>query len=206
MRDGITKNYLLINDNLEGLFNVFCEGELQGKSLISYRLTDLCTSKQWKTISSAELEPLGEYPVYGAGGLIGRYREYNHAERTIGTVCRGAGCGNMVMFEPYSYITGNVMCFDNISSTVGQPLLYFLLKKRGLTDVVSGSAQPQITGAALKNIVLAVPTKEVVDLITRIGSSIYDQIEQNIRENRKLAQLRDYLLPRLLSGQITIKN
>ena len=105
-----------------------------------------------------------------------------------------------------SNITGNVMCFDNISPIVGQPLLYYLLKKRGLSDIVSGSAQPQITGAALKSVSLALPTAGTVKRITELGESIYNQIECNKFETEKLSNLRDYLLPKLLNGEISLND
>lgn len=175
-------------------------------STSTYALSDLCSPKQWKTISASELTTSGAYPVYGAGGLIGHFDSYNHETRTIGTVCRGAGCGKMMMFEPNSYITGNVMCFDNISPIVGQPLLYYLLRKRGLGDIVSGSAQPQITGTALKSISLALPTVGTVKRITEFGEAIYNQIEHNKFETNKLSNLRDYLLPKLLNGEISLED
>lgn len=197
-----------LNDNLEELFDSYCSAQMMSTSTSTstYALSDLCSPKQWKTISASELTTSGAYPVYGAGGLIGHFDSYNHETRTIGTVCRGAGCGKMMMFEPNSYITGNVMCFDNISPIVGQPLLYYLLRKRGLGDIVSGSAQPQITGTALKSISLALPTVGTVKRITEFGEAIYNQIEHNKFETNKLSNLRDYLLPKLLNGEISLED
>ena len=38
-------------------------------------LLEICTPKQWKTISLDMLTQEG-YPVYGANGIIGKYKEY----------------------------------------------------------------------------------------------------------------------------------
>ena len=43
-------------------------------------LGDVCELYQPKTISSADLVDGGEYPVYGANGVIGRFDKFNHVE------------------------------------------------------------------------------------------------------------------------------
>jgi len=53
------------------------------------RLMEVCSPKQWPTISSGQLLPDG-YPVFGANGLIGHFREYNHESPTVLITCRGA--------------------------------------------------------------------------------------------------------------------
>ena len=66
------------------------------------KLTDICTPKQWKTIPTSELMDSG-YPVYGANGVIGYYRDYNHEKPTVTITCRGATCGNINLTIPQSY-------------------------------------------------------------------------------------------------------
>ena len=44
-------------------------------------LTEICSPKQWKTISGEEILKKGKYPVYGANGKIGYYDDFNHDER-----------------------------------------------------------------------------------------------------------------------------
>ena len=58
-------------------------------------LVDICNPKQWKTIPKSELIEDGEFPVYGANGIIGRYNKYNHEKPTVLITCRGATCGNI---------------------------------------------------------------------------------------------------------------
>ena len=45
-------------------------------------LTDICRPKQWKTIAVSDLNENG-YWVYGANGIIGQYKNYNHEESVI---------------------------------------------------------------------------------------------------------------------------
>lgn len=108
------------------------------------KLVDICSPKQWKTIGTAELSVSG-YPVYGANGIIGYYSEYNHEFETLLITCRGATCGAINISTPKSYINGNAMCLDNLSTNFNLKFMYYYLKWYDFRKIISGSAQPQIT-------------------------------------------------------------
>lgn len=115
------------------------------------KLTDICRPKQWKTISTAQLKESG-YPVYGANGKIGFYNEYTHEFPTLLITCRGATCGTVNISEPKSYVNGNAMALDNLSKDYDLKFLYHYFGQRGFNDVISGSAQPQITRENLSKV------------------------------------------------------
>jgi type I restriction enzyme S subunit len=120
-------------------------------------LGDISSPKQHKTIPSSALIPDG-YPVYGANGQIGYYSEYTHRERTIAITCRGATCGTINISPQTCYITGNAMALDKLDiKRVNLEYLAFALKFRGLGDVISGSAQPQITRGPLQAVRVPIP-------------------------------------------------
>lgn len=127
------------------------------------KLTDISKPKQWKNLPISELTSEG-YAVYGANGVIGRYKEYNHEFPTLAITCRGATCGTINITEPKSYITSNAMALDNISEDVDQKFLYYALNKRGFKDVITGAAQPQITREGLSKIVLDIPERKEYQL------------------------------------------
>ena len=116
------------------------------------KLIDVCNPKQWKTISASELVEDG-YPVFGANGIIGYFSDYNHEKPTLCITCRGATCGTVNKSLPYSYITGNSMALDDLDeSVITINFLYYFLQYRGFDDVITGSAQPQITRQSLSKI------------------------------------------------------
>ena len=138
-----------------------------------YNLFEICNPKQWKTISIDNLDNNGKYPVYGANGIIGYYSEYNHEKPTLCITCRGATSGELNISTSYSYINGNTMALDDLDETkVDINFLYYYLKKRGFKDIISGSAQPQITRISLKKISIPLYTlsfqKKVVSHIKKI--------------------------------------
>ena len=70
----------------------------------------------------------------------------------------------------------------------------------------TGSAQPQITIDNLRNAVVPYPGFSEIEEMTAQLSSISDMILSLNSENKILAELRDTLLPKLLSGEIDVSN
>ena len=142
------------------------------------KLTDICKPKQWKTIPMDELLPNG-FPVYGANGIIGYYNEFNHENSVICITCRGATCGRVNMTAPKSYVTGNAMCLDDLRSDIDLEYLYYCLLHYDFTNVISGSAQPQITRQGLEKVVLIIGTpveqKNVVKILKQAQSVIQNR-------------------------------
>jgi len=139
------------------------------------KLTEICTPKQWKTIPTSELLEEG-FPVYGANGVIGYYSEYNHKESVITITCRGATCGTVNITCPQAYVTGNAMCLDDIRSDISLDYLYYCLLHYDFRDVISGSAQPQITRQGLKKVEVSIcdskKQNEIVSVLKRVETII----------------------------------
>lgn len=116
------------------------------KDWVATTLGASCELYQPKTISTKEMVEDGEYPVYGANGVIGRYNNYNHEEPQLLVTCRGATCGSVNVSKPFSWITGNAMVVRPRDSSISPRFMEYLL--RGGIDVakaITGAAQPQIT-------------------------------------------------------------
>lgn len=157
------------------------------------KLTEISNPKQWKTISKNQLIESG-YPVYGANGKIGFYNKYNHEDPTILITCRGATCGTLNISEPYSYINGNAMSIDDLNvEKVNIMYLYYFLKYRGFNDVISGSAQPQITRTNLEKILIPLFENK---LQLKIVKSL-EKIEDIIKKRKEQIQAYDDLIESL---------
>ena len=152
------------------------------------KLIDLCTPKQWKTLQTSELLEEG-YPVYGANGIIGYYSEYNHEKSVIAITCRGATCGTINITVPESYVTGNAMCLDNVRSDVLQKYLYYCLQHYDFNNVISGSAQPQITRQGLEKVEIELCSLEEQRRIITILDNVSAEIAGRKRQNQKLEEL-----------------
>lgn len=172
-------------------------------------LKDIVTPKQWKTISTKELLNSG-YVVYGANGKIGFYSEYTHKDPTIMITCRGATCGNLHISEPYSYINGNAMALDNLKKEyISQKYLFNSLRNIGFKDVITGSAQPQITRASLLEYKLPLaPLPEQTHLATLLDdlTARVQKIQESLDKIPALLKtFRQSVLARAVSGELTEK-
>ena len=153
------------------------------------KLSEICNPKQWKTLSTEQLLDKG-FPVYGANGKIGYYSTYNHELPTIMITCRGATCGSINISEPKSWINGNAMCLDNLSSDVSLKYLAFYLQNYNFNHVISGSAQPQITREGLEKVKVKVYAKELQEKI----SIQLDKVQKIISESKAILEKYDTLI------------
>ena len=135
------------------------------------KLIDICNPKQWKTIATGQLSKQGDFPVYGANGIIGFYKEFNHEDQTVLITCRGATCGNVHISLPKSYINGNAMALDNLDESVClKEYLYYFLSYYDMSKIISGTAQPQITIQGLKKINVKIcPIEEQKNIIDKLN-------------------------------------
>ncbi|TWD72668.1 type I restriction enzyme S subunit [Vibrio crassostreae] len=167
-------------------------------------LGDIAELYQPKTISEKEMNKDGLYLVYGANGVVGRYDFYNHESSVVAVTCRGNSCGQINITRPYSWITGNAMVV-NPKSSLPTAYLRHLLNISGLENVITGSAQPQITRANLAPMKVIAPHIKVLEEYTDFVKSNFDKQLAVLDENEQLMKLRDWLLPMLMNGQVTIK-
>ena len=98
------------------------------------------------------------------------------------------------------------------NTTVIHPeiLLAFLKSPRVLQEVrdnyVSGSALPRIVLKDFKKLTFSLPDMDAQNLIAPLFASIREQIAVNVAENKYMTQLRDALLPKLMSGELNVDN
>jgi type I restriction enzyme S subunit len=71
---------------------------------------------------------------------------------------------------------------------------------------ITGSVQPKLNQTNLNSIELAVPPEEDLEEFTDLVKPLHNRIWQNKRENGYLEDLRDTLLPKLMSGEIRVND
>ena len=88
-------------------------------------------------------------------------------------------------------------------------LLYFLCRdedfKGYATKNMNGSSGRQrVSGETIGNYKIAIPPKALIESIASFYKGIMDNIKNNGFESRRLAELRDTLLPKLMSGELKV--
>ncbi len=84
--------------------------------------------------------------------------------------------------------------------------LYLLFKQTPIKSIVTGAVQAKISQANLKALSVVIPPKNLLDEFNNKVTKLFELIRNNKDENEKLIQLRDTLLPKLMSGEIDVSN
>ncbi|GAA8093017.1 hypothetical protein Kazakh3177_00150 [Helicobacter pylori] len=164
----------------------------------------IVSTYQPKTISKTLLNDSYSYSVYGGGGIIGRFTEYNHEQSEFIISCRGQ-CGISYLTLPKSWITGNAMVIRPTKSYTSKTYLYHTIKKYKLTNYITGSVQPQITRQNLSTMPILIPKRKTLNKWNNISSLLWNLIHNNMQSTQTLTALRDFLLPLLLKQQVKPK-
>ena len=173
-------------------------------------LGKLCNIYQPKTIPSTELLEDGKYPVYGANGIIGSYDKYNHTDSELLLTCRGGSCGEINVSVPFSWINGNAMVIKPKSSNLDVNFLKYVLSDWvDIQSVITGSAQPQITGRYLRHLLIPVPSletqKEIVAKLNNVMLNRQTQLNVLDETITRVTEYRASLITEAITGSLDIK-
>ncbi|MDV4192655.1 restriction endonuclease subunit S [Lactococcus lactis subsp. lactis] len=150
-------------------------------------------------IKVSERTATEDIPILGAASIMGYTSKSLYSEKILVT----GRVGTHGIIQRY-----NRPCWPSDNALVlksdDYELVYQNLLSIDFSSMNRGSTQPLITQTDLKNVAIYIPTQiELSDFEDTVGT-IMQQYESNIVENESLVQLRDSLLPKLMSGEISV--
>lgn len=90
------------------------------------------------------------------------------------------------------------------------PNVFVLLWCRENMDAIVGNANGstflEISKSNFRPLRVVVPSNEVLTNFSKLAAPLYRQLAENEHESRTLAKLRDTLLPKLISGELRVKD
>jgi type I restriction enzyme S subunit len=91
-------------------------------------------------------------------------------------------------------------------SEIGYEYLYLLLKylRDDLNNLANGAAQQNLNVRIVKSYKNIVPNKDILNNFQFIINPFFKAIKINQKENQELTNLRDTLLPKLISGELEV--
>lgn len=164
-------------------------------------LSDLITvryGKDHKKLSD------GVYPVYGSGGIM-RYVEKPLYEKESVLIPR-KGTLNNVMYVNEPFWSVDTMFFTEMKLPNVVKFVFHFVKSKDLASLNAGSAVPSMTTDILNAMELAIPDADAFTKFETIVAPMYRTMQQNAQESGKLAELRDSLLPRLMTGELDVSD
>jgi len=81
---------------------------------------------------------------------------------------------------------------------------YELLKRLDFASFNAGSAVPTLNRNHVHSLPYLIPPRECVDAYELVANALHSKVRANQEQARTLANLRDTLLPRLISGQLRL--
>lgn len=150
------------------------------------------------------------YPYYGAATIMDYINDYLFDGEYIlmgedGTVETEGG------YPVLQMPTGKFWVNNHAHIFIAQPpysnyFIYTFLKLTSISNIVTGAVQPKINQEMLKSISFPIPDEVKTNKYVSMTNYYWDKMKSNNNQIRTLTQLRDTLLPKLMSGEVRVKN
>ena len=148
-----------------------------------------------------------QYPVYSNGisdeGLYGFTTDYKISAESVTVSARGTIGFVCLRHIPYTPIVRLVTLVPH-TNIVSAKYLYLWLKSVPIHG--TGTTQQQLTVPDFRKTEILIPPKADMSEFTETVNSLFQQVWANQEENTKLADIRDTLLPRLMSGELDVSS
>lgn len=150
------------------------------------------------------------YPYYGATSLMDYVDNYLFDGIYLllgedGTVVDSLG------FPILQYVYGQFWVNNHTHIITGKEgfsveELYLFFSLTNIKSIVTGAVQQKVSQQNLKKVPAIIPSKEALSAFDDLIQPIFAQIRNLRDENAYLADLRDILLPRLMSGELDVSD
>ena len=166
-------------------------------------LGELCAFKRGKNLLTKD-SILGEVPVVAGGLEPSCYHNVANTKSPVITVSgSGANAGFMRLY--YQEVWASDCSFiDSTCENLFFVYCFLTINRRLLRHAQTGAVQPHVKPADIHNFDLVIPPKDIINQFQRIVSDTFTMRGSIEKESRRLSQLRDTLLLRLMSGELII--
>jgi type I restriction enzyme S subunit len=144
----------------------------------------------------------GEYPILSASGITGTHDEFM-VEGPGVTTGRSGLLGEVFYIDKDFWPLNTSLWVREFR--IATPLFaYHFLKTIDLPKYNSGSAVPSLNRNYVHNLNVIIPPNVIVNAFETIVYPLFHLRKQNRAESETLIELRDTLLPKLISGEIRV--
>ncbi|MEN9424726.1 MAG: type restriction enzyme EcoEI specificity protein, partial [Pseudomonadota bacterium] len=144
------------------------------------RLASILSISSGKNLTSSQMNPKGEIPVFGGNGITGYHDQSNIFKPTLVIGRVGFYCGSIHITPDKAWITDNAFITYFSEENIDLVFLSWLLKSKNLNENDSATAQPVISGRKVYPIVVALPPlEEQQRIVAKVDElmALCDQLE-----------------------------
>jgi len=166
------------------------------------RLDDLLLLQRGFDLPEVHRTP-GKYPVITASGPSGTHAEYK--VRGPGVTTGRSGLIGRVFYIHEDFWPLNTSLWVK-EFKVSRPIYaYHLLLSLDFSIFNAGSAVPTLNRNHVHNLPVVIPPVPMVEMFEKLSAPMFQRCHFNERESSTITDIRDVLLPKLLSGEIQVK-
>lgn len=159
------------------------------------------TSGKRPPVKSAEKTDNAIIPIVGAASVMGYTTEANHTDKILVTGRVGTH-GVVQRFNLPCWASDNTL----VITSAFYEYTFQILQRIDYRAMNRGSTQPLITQGDMNKVPILIPDNETLLKFETLVGQLIKQYQVNLLENDKLAELRDALLPRLMSGELDVSD
>ncbi|MCQ8265519.1 restriction endonuclease subunit S [Streptococcus suis] len=145
----------------------------------------------------------GNYPVYGSGGLMRKVEDYIFEGESV--LIPRKGTLNNIMYVDEKFWTVDTMFYTHMKIDYAALYTYFSIKDIDFTKLNTGTGVPSMTASILYQLQILNPNADILKNFDELVRTTYRMIFDNRKQNQELTQLRDWLLPMLMNGQVKVE-
>lgn len=146
----------------------------------------------------------GSIPCYGSGGVMRYVDSFLYDKDSILIPRKGTLSNMFYLRKPFWSV--DTMFYTKIKVQRMGKFLFYILKNLDLASMDVGSAIPSLTTELLKKLSILTPNDTLINEFDIRVTEYFDIIDANLHENQTLTTLRDTLLPKLISGEVRVKD
>jgi len=161
-------------------------------------LSNLISMASGEGLTSRQMDGAAPFPVYGGGGLTGRYSQFLFEEPKIALGRVGARCGCVFVTERKSWITDNALYLTEISSDLYPPYLVHALSTLDIRQQANQAAQPVVSQKKINPLIIPVPPISEQQRVVGELDALQAEVDALARLQAETAAELDALLPSIL--------
>lgn len=169
-----------------------------------HTIGEYITPKRGKGLLSKNAVP-GSIPVIAGGLQPATYHDTANTQAPVVTIsASGANAGYVGLWN--TAVWSSDSSYIDATMTNDVYFWYVMLSKRQqeIYDMQTGSAQPHIYPKHISIMPTIDLEQTLVNEFTNRVTPLFETIGANTQENKKLEAIRDTLLPKLMSGEISV--
>ncbi len=166
------------------------------------RVEDLMDLAYGKSMPKTERRA-GSVPVYGSGG-IGGYHD-SALDAGPGIIVGRKGTVGSLFWEPGPFFAIDTVFYIVPKAGVSLNFSWQLLQTLGLHDMNTDAAVPGLNRSNVYRLEVPRAPAGILRVFEEVVGPLRAMLDAKNTENRILAETRDYLLPRLMSGAVRVK-